>query len=473
MFDDDDFIEGEGKSLEQLLQDYMAIKNGQSRISLDEDDFEEIIDYFIFNTKEMEGLEACEIALGYFPFSSTILQFKAEILAQLQRYGQALQVLDDLDRLDQKNVSAVLLRADIYLNQLKYKQAADCLENNIAHFGKKDQIELLMELSDVYDEAEEFEAVFDTLKRVVKIDSRNEEALQKICFWADFTKQLEESVELHTELCDKDPYNATAWFNLGAAYQGLRLYEKSADAYEYCIAIDDKFEFAYRNMADAFMRLKWFDKAIEVLEKHIEIAQPEDIIFEAIGHCWEKKKLFQKARYYYRQASLLNPKDASIFFKIGETYTRERQWEKAAKAFAVALHLDTNNAQYNMAIGNCLMHMNIPNEAVICYLNAVRIKPNIKTTWVALIKGLYISKLFEDALLQLEIAKEHCGAKPEFYYLQAACLFAIGKSKDALKKLELGLKSAPQKVASFIALDADLIRRNKVSELIAAYKRKK
>jgi tetratricopeptide (TPR) repeat protein len=122
MFDDDDFIEGEGKSLEQLLQDYMAIKNGQSRISLDEDDFEEIIDYFIFNTKEMEGLEACEIALGYFPFSSTILQFKAEILAQLQRYGQALQVLDDLDRLDQKNVSAVLLRADIYLNQLKYKQ---------------------------------------------------------------------------------------------------------------------------------------------------------------------------------------------------------------------------------------------------------------------------------------------------------------------------------------------------------------
>jgi tetratricopeptide (TPR) repeat protein len=226
-------------------------------------------------------------------------------------------------------------------------------------------------------------------------------------------------------------------------------------------------------MADAFMRLKWFDKAIEVLEKHIEIAQPEDIIFEAIGHCWEKKKLFQKARYYYRQASLLNPKDASIFFKIGETYTREHQWEKAAKAFAVALHLDNNNAQYNMAIGNCLMHMNIPNEAVICYLNAVRIKPNIKTTWVALIKSLYISKLFEDALLQLEIAKDHCGAKPEFYYLQAACLFAIGKSKDALKKLESGLKSAPQKVGSFIALDADLIRRNKVSELIAAYKRKK
>jgi tetratricopeptide (TPR) repeat protein len=117
--------------------------------------------------------------------------------------------------------------------------------------------------------------------------------------------------------------------------------------------------------------------------------------------------------------------------------------------------------------------MNIPNEAVICYLNAVRIKPNIKTTWIALIKGLYTSKLFEDALLQLEIAKEHCGPKPEFFYLQAACLFATGKSKDALKKLEIGLKNAPQKVANFLSLDADLIRRNNVSELIATYKRKK
>src|SRR5690606_11145541 len=130
----------------------------------------------------------------------------------------------------------------------------------------------------------------------------------------EFTGRLDESVGIHTQLTDEDPYNALAWFNLGAAYQGLKLYEKAIDSYEYCVAIDEKFEFAYRNMADAFMRLKWYDQAIDVLEKHLEIAKPEDVIFEAMGFCWEKRKDFHRARYYYRQASKLNPKDDSIFY---------------------------------------------------------------------------------------------------------------------------------------------------------------
>ena len=136
-------------------------------------------------------------------------------------------------------------------------------------------------------------------------------------------------------------------------------------------------------------------------QKHSVYTTTTTFISRKIKINTKKKKLFQKARYYYRQASLLNPKDASIFFKIGETYTREHQWEKAAKAFAVSLHLDTNNAQYNMAIGNCLMHMNIPNEAVICYLNAVRIKPNIKTTWIALIKSFNFICLYAAGSYQI------------------------------------------------------------------------
>src|ERR1043165_8178486 len=230
-----------------------------------------------------------------------------------------------MEQYDQNNLDAVLLRSDILLGQYKYDQAAALLEERIREFSGRDKIELLLELSDVYDESEEFDAVFDTLKRVIKIDRRNEEALQKICFWAEFTQRLEESVTIHTQLTDDDPYNALAWFNLGAAYQGLKMYEKCNDSYEFCVAIDEKFEFAYRNMADAYMRLKWYEKALDVLEKHIEIAKPEDVIFEAMGYCWEKQKNFPKARYYYRQASQLSPQDDGIFFKIGETYARSEE----------------------------------------------------------------------------------------------------------------------------------------------------
>jgi len=468
----DDYLDDDWGSLDELLQRYEQIRKGEAAGMMEEEEFERVIEYHFQNNNEEQALLACDIARTYYPFSGNVLLLKAEILAQSQKYGQALKVLDEMEQYDHVNLEAVLLRSDILLGQFKYDQAALLLEQRVEEFEGKEKIEVLLELSDVYDECEEFDAVFDTLKRVIKIDRRNEEALQKICFWAEFTQRLEESVTLHTELAETDPYNALAWFNLGAAYQGLKLYEKAIDAYEFCVAIDEKFEFAYRNMADAYMRLKWYEKALEVLEIHLEIAKPEDVIFEAMGYCWEKQKNFARARYYYRQASQLNPGDDAIFFKIGETYARERQWEKAVKSYSVALHLDKENASYCMAIGNCLMEMDVQHEALVCYVNAVRLKPGNKTTWVALIRGLYIAGYYDEALTQLEVAREHCGDKPDFRYYQAALLFELGKSKEALQQLDKALKAAPNRVKVFTGLNPEYLRRSAVTELIAKHKKK-
>lgn len=467
----DDFNDDEWGSLEDTLRRYEEVKNGTSASILDEEEFERVIEYYFQNSNEEQSLLACDIARTYYPFSASILLLRAEILTQAQKYGQALNALDELEQYDNKNLDAVLLRSDILLAQFKNDQAALWLEQKADEYEGREKNEILLELSDVYDESEEFDAVFDTLKRVIETDKRNEEALQKICFWAEFTGRLEESIVIHTQLTDDDPYNALAWFNLGAAYQGLKMYEKCIDAYEFCVAIDEKFEFAYRNMADAYMRLKWYEKALEVLEKHIEIAKPEDVIFEAMGYCWEKQKDFTKARQFYRQASQLNPQDDGIFFKIGETYAREKQWEKAVKSYSVALHLDKDNAAYCMAIGNCLMEMDVKSEALVCYLNAVRLKPGVKTTWIALIRGLYLTGYYDEAITQLEVAREHCGDKADFLYYQAAILIEQGKAKEALLQLEKALKLSPVKVKTFTELNPEYLRRAPVAELIARYKR--
>lgn len=469
---DDDFLDDEYDSMDDLLAQYEQVKRGEAPGLMDEEAFERIIEYYFQNSNEEQAMLACDIARTYYPFSSTVLLLRAEILTQAQKYGQALKALDELEQYDQHNLDAVLLRSDVLLGQVKYDQAAQLLESEAAFFEGKDKIEVLLELADVYDECEEFEAVFETLKRVLKIDKRNEEALQKICFWAEFNGRLEESVALHTALTDEDPYNALAWFNLGAAQQGLKLYELAIDSYEYCVAIDETFEFAYRNMADAYMRLKWYDKALEVLEKHLEIAKAEDVIFEAMGYCYEKQKDFSRARHYYRQASQLSPQDDGIFFKIGETYAREKQWEKAVKSYSVALHLNKDNASYCMAIGNCLMELDVKNEALVCYLNAVRLKPGNKTTWVALIRGLYLAGYYEEALTQLAIARDHCGDKPDFYYFGAAILIELGKSKEALVQLERGLRDAPARVKLFTELSPEYLRRTAVADLIGRYKKK-
>lgn len=468
---DDDFNEDEGGMFEDVLRRYEQLKRGEAISLLDEEEFERVIEYYFQNSNEEQAMLACDIARTYYPFSASILLLRAEILTQAQKYGQALKSLDEMEQYDMKNIDAVLLRADILMSQFRHEQAAQWLEQQIDEFEGKEKVELLLELSDVYDENEDFDEVFDTLKKIIKIDRRNEEALQKLCFWAEFTGRLEESVAIHTQLTDDDPFNALAWFNLGAGYQGLKLYEKSIDAYEYCVAIDEKFEFAYRNMADAFMRMKQYEKALEVLEKHIEIARPEDVIFEAMGYCWEKRKDYQRARQYYRQASQLNPQDDTIFFKIGETYTREKQWEKAIKSFSVALHLNKENAAYCMAIGNCLMELDVKSEALVCYLNAVRLKPDNKSTWIALVRGLYIAGYYEEVGVQVQVAMEHCGEKADFYYIYAAALMEMGKVKEAMLQLEKALGMSSSKVKLFTELNPEYLMRGPIVELIARHKK--
>lgn len=474
MFHDDFWNDEESPgSLEDLLQAYEDIRKGASSRFLEEEDYEYIIEYFFQNNKESDALQACEIGRTYYPYSSSLLILQAEILFQGQKYGQALHTLDDLDGFEQNLLESVLLRSDIYLAQYKFDQAARLLEAKIKEFEGREKTELMLELSDVYDECEDYEGVFDVLKSILELDPRNEEALHKISFWADFAGMQQQSMALHKKIIEQDPYNALAWFNLGSAYQGQKEYEKAIDAYEYCVAIDEKFEIAYRNMADAYMRLNWYEKAIESLEKNLELGKPEDVIFEAMGHCFEKQKDFHKARYYYRQAIELNPADDVIFYRIGETYSKERQWEKAAKSYSSALNLNKDNAACLLALGNCLLELDAGTEALACYLNALRLKPQNKGNWLALLRGLYLTAHYAEALSQIVNAREMVGDKPDFDYYQAGILFELGKSKEAMVYLERALEEAPQKVKNLIDLNPELLQRKAVAGLISRYKRKK
>ncbi len=126
-----------------------------------------------------------------------------------------------------------------------------------------------------------------------------------------------------------------------------------------------------------------------------------------------------------------------------------------------------------MAIGNCLMELNVKSEALVCYLNAVRLKPDNKTTWVSLVRGLYIAGYYEEAILQLQVAMDHCGEKGDFFYFHAAALFELGKAKEAMLQLEKALSMAPAKVKLFTELNPEFLMRTPVTELIGKYKKSK
>lgn len=458
------------QNIDELLKQYNSLKNGYSGF-LEEDAFERIVDYYNDNEEISKALEAVETAIEYFPFSAPLLIKKADLLLSTRKYHQALETLEKATLFDAGDINLYILKTDVYLALDKQELAVELLEDAINKFEGEEKTELLFELSDVYDDYEEFDKVFDCLQMILEEEPTNEEALYKICFWTDFTGRSEESIRLHLKIIDEHPFNELAWFNLGAAYQGLKLYEKAIDAYQYAIVIDEKFDYAYRNVGDAFIRIRKYKDAIEALEKVLELSKPEEVIHEAIGHCYERMKNYAQARFHYRKASHLNADNSKLYYKIACTYFNEGQWNAAIKQLEAALKIHRLQPEYNLLMGECKLQLSEIKEAVQFLSTAVRVRPKNIGGWESLIRCLYTAGFYAEARQQAVAALKHTNGKNIFIYYLSAILFAMSKPKEGLLYLEKGLAASSKGVKKLIQLNPSILQKPQVVDVLARYKR--
>ncbi len=459
------------EQIRELLKQYENLKTGRSHSFIEEEAFEKIINHFEESEDLVKALEAAEIAIEHFPFSSTLLIRKADVLLSNRQYNKALDILEQASLFDSSDINLYILKTDAYLALDQQEKAVTLLEEALGLFEGEEKLELLFELADVYDDYEEFDKVFDCLKMILELDPTNEEALYKICFWTDFTGRNEEGIRLHMQIIDEYPYSELAWFNLAASYQGLKLYEKAIDAYQYAIAIEEKFDYAYRNMGDAFIRLRKYKEAIEALEKVTELSKPEDVIYEAIGHCYDKFKNFAQARFYYRKATHLNQEDSKLFYKIATTYFNEQQWESSIKQLDHALRIHRLQPEYNLLMGECKLKLELYKDAMQYFSTVVRIRPRNASGWEALVRCLYKAEFLEEALEQVETALRITNGKPLFMFYKAAILLADGKTKEAMLQLEKAMSKAPKLLKKFLELNPSGLQNQQVVDVVAKFKR--
>lgn len=460
------------EELDILLQLYHNLKQGRQHSFIEEESFGKIIDHFDDQEDFVNALEATSLAIEQYPYSAGLLLKKADLLISSKKYRPALDALKQAELLDTTDINLYILKTDAYLALDQQEKAAIVLEAALKYFEGQEKIELLFELADVYDDYENFDKVFDCLQLILELDPNNEEALYKICFWTDFTGRNEEGIRLHQKIIEDYPFNELAWFNLAAAFQGIKLYEKSIDAYKYAVAIDEKFDYAYRNMGDAYLRLRKYKEAIEVLQRVLELARPEEVIYEAIGHCYNKLHDYVQARINFRKAAHLNGENSQLYYKIACTYMNEGAWESAIKNLQTAMRTYKMQPEYNLAMGQCYMEMGETAVAIQYFGNVVRNKPKNNYGWVELLKCLYTANCFEEGAEYVEHALGHTNSKPVFLVYKTAFLLALGKQKEALVQLELALHKNSKLIKKLVELNPAVLQNQSVIEIITRTKRK-
>ncbi len=460
------------EELKELLAQYDNLRAGRPNSFIEQEGFERLIEYFDEKDKLQEALTVCDYAINQYPNTPPLMLLKANLLIVTKSYGEALDLLDEAEVLDSSDSDLYILKTDAYLALDMQAKAAEVLESAIETFEGDEKLDLLFELSDVYDDYENFEKVFDCLVLILKQDPANEEALYKICFWTDFTGRNEESIILHKEIIEEQPFNELAWFNLGAAYQGIKLHEKAIDAYGYVIAINEKFENAHRNMGDAYLRLRNYKDAIESLQKVLELSIPEALVYEAIGHCYDRMENYAQARFYYKKASHMDAEDSRMHYKIATTYMNEGAWQSAIKCLNLSLRTNRMQPDYNLALGQCYLQMNNIDEALACFGNVVRIRPKNISGWTELLKCLLHAEYVTEGIEYAQFAYEQTDRKPIFLFYQSIFLFADGQFKEAALQLENGMAINPKLIKKFIQLNPSILKHRQVVEIIARYKKK-
>jgi predicted Zn-dependent protease len=103
------------EELKELLQQYNNLKSGKSYSFIEEDSFEKIIDYFDEKDEIAKAMEASEYAIEQYPYSSSLLLKKADLLIAAKKYKESLHFLDQSELLDSSDINLYILKTDAYL----------------------------------------------------------------------------------------------------------------------------------------------------------------------------------------------------------------------------------------------------------------------------------------------------------------------------------------------------------------------
>ena len=151
----------------------------------------------------------------------------------------------------------------------------------------------------------------------------------------------------------------------------------------------------------------------------------------------------------------------------------EGTWESAIKNLQIAMRVHKMQPDFNLAMGQCLMEQGKIEQAVQYFGNVVRTKPKNVNGWVELLKCLYNAKCYEEGLEYVDHAMVLTNSKPIFIYYKSAFLFALGKSKEAILQLELGMDKNPKLIKKLIELSPSLLQKQSVVDVIARLKKGK
>lgn len=397
-----------------------------------------LADYYERECLLDRALEVVSFAIDQTGYDTLFFLRKAELLLEKKEAMKALFVLDKVDEKSPNLLKSAILRAEGFAMMGMHDQGLALLENLKYSADNQELAKIYVCEALIYDSLKDYERMFYILKAALEEDPANNEALSRMWYVVEYARKHEESVELHEKIVEGDPYNALAWYNIGASQTYLCNYEEAIEAYEFAYLSKEDFEFAYRECAEVCLLTRDFQKALGCYQDLLERFEPDADLFLNIGKCYEELGNFIVARDFFQRAVEFDCFDAEPLYHIGRCHAKQKDWQKAVAALQKAIKVERKNEDYLSALAEAYANVGNLKKAMDFYQEAADTAPEMPEHWINLVQFLMKNRQFDQALETLDEADENTWG-PELLYCRSACLFEMGHKSEALLVLEEAL----------------------------------
>ena len=428
------------RSYEQMLQ------GGQS-VYLEADELTDIAEYYLVRNETEKAMDCIDYALHLHPGSIDPLIFLARQKMFNGDIEEARTIRNCIS--DPNDREVIFFDAEIMLREGRVQEAIQFLTDK-AETEEDDLAMFFYDTATLFLDYECLEQAEKWGRKALDMEPDNEKFIK---FKADYllaSNQPQEAISILNSLLDNNPYNSNAWHALGEAYFANEEYQKTLEAADFALAIDEHDAQALLLKANCQFQLQNFEEAHRIYRRYFQEFHSNEVPYLFDGVCLAAQGRNEEALNQLLKADSLSKgisvEQQHIYANLSDVYSKLHD---TARAFEYIDKIKELNPDYDADLykGHVMMQNDDQEAAAEYYQRSISNHKDKLEAHLLVGMSLVENKAFNDGrkhfLFILEKDKEKGPHSQKAYAYLAYCAMMQNQHQEFLYYLKIACKEAP------------------------------
>jgi len=329
---------------------------------------------------------------------------KGQAEAAQQRFEQALEWYERVERLDPADLEALKARGEILLTLNRPREALAIYEQILSltpgdatalaacqrirgpqmlhqpappaePASREDAALALKARGDECFRCQQYAEALDAYTRALQADPHLELdwcALGDTCWHLE---RFEQALMAYTTALRKNGQHAEAAAGLGNVLHRLGRYREALEAYEHAVRCDERLVIAHYGQGVVLAEMQRFRPALAAFERALQLQTDFAPASCGKGDVLYNQRAYRSALAAYEQALRTDPTYASAYYGKADTLLKLKRLEEARASYRLALQYDAPGAP-SLRQADALFLLNRPAEALAIYERLLQSEPS-------------------------------------------------------------------------------------------------